>query len=107
MADKIKFSYYGKEYEMTPEEIEAAYRYQENAYHLNDVQLYWKNCCDEYCDECDGKSCHGCPNYPFNEQQESDIVEIFERYLGRCDPYYDTYWACMDDAIEFVRKRKE
>lgn len=86
--NKVTFTHNGKEYTMTLDEIEAAYRYQDREYHKQDV---FGRVQDNYGYAAAEK---------LNEGDLDEMADKAERYISKCDPYWDDYWGCFDMAIE-------
>jgi len=92
-ADKEDFSYYGANYSMTPQELEAAYRHRDMQYKIGDVLARYD---DTVADE----------DETLSEDDAAVIAERAGNILDKCDPYWEYYWGCFDTAIEEYRDGK-
>ena len=74
--EAVCFSHNGKQYAMYPEEIEAAYRYQERQYRLQDAERQLKYLCfgEEYDDDE--------VDVPFPREDISEALDAFEDRFG-------------------------
>lgn len=72
--EAVRFSYNGKQYAMDTDEIEAAYRYQEHQYRLQDAERQLKYLC--FGDEVGNEEIN-------SESPRKDIAEALEVFEDR------------------------
>lgn len=73
----------GKEFELTEQELRQAYDEKDMEYTKEDIRIAASQA-----------------EIGIEEGDLDAITDKFERYLDRCDGYWEHYWGVMMDAIE-------
>mgnify|MGYP000093715628 CR=1 FL=1 len=76
MGECVKFTYYGREYEMEEKQIEAAYRFRERQYRMDDAKRHLIMEVNEYANEIEDLSVEDM--IEFRRQFGIDITEAME-----------------------------